>query len=64
MNAFIFILAFVMGDGTMRINHVIIPECPTQEEVSKFMGEKMSSGEIKAWGGTCTPLVDPKTKEM
>lgn len=64
MSAYIFILAVLMSDGTFRINHVILPECPSQIEVNQFMEEKVKAGEVKQWGGTCTPLVDPKTKEM
>lgn len=64
MTAYIFILAMVMGDGSFKVNHVIIPECPSQQEVTQFMEEKVKSGEVKQWGGSCTLLVDPKTKEM
>lgn len=64
MSAYIFIIAALLSDGSFKINHVIVPQCPDQTEVSQFMEEKVKSGEIKAWGGTCTPLVDPKTKEM
>lgn len=64
MNAFIFILSALLSDGSFKISHVIVTECPTQQEVSEFMEAKVKAGEVKAWGGSCTLLVDPKTKVM
>ena len=62
MTVVIFIIAIVLPDGHMDIKHSLLPECPAKEKVEAFMAEKVASGEIIKWAGTCTPLKENVTE--
>jgi hypothetical protein len=53
---FILIIAIVLPDGEIKVNHTLVPSCPTQEEIVKVLKPMKENGEIIGWGGNCSPL--------
>lgn len=56
MSVYIFIIAILLPDGKMDIKHTFLPQCPDKVQVETFLNEKVKSGEIVKWAGTCSPL--------
>lgn len=54
---YLFIIAIVLPTGEVQVNHTIVPECPTQEQVIAVMKPMKDAGDIIAWGGNCSSLV-------
>lgn len=62
MTVFVFILAVVLPNGQMDIKHTFLPACPEKEKVEAFMEEKVKSGEVVKWAGTCSPIKPNSTE--
>lgn len=62
MTIYVFIIAVVLPNGMMDIKHTLVPECPSKEAVETFMNEKVKSGEVTKWAGTCAPLKENTTE--
>lgn len=56
MTIYVFIIAILLPNGKMDIKHTLLPECPDKVKVEEFLNEKVKSGEIIKWAGTCSPL--------
>lgn len=57
MKVFIFTLWLLYPDGTMDLKSVLIPKCPTQEEVKSTLEELTKKGEIKAGMAACEDAI-------
>lgn len=62
MTIYVFIIAIVLPSGMMDIKHTLLPACPERAKVEEFMNEKVTSGEIVKWAGTCSPLKENTTE--